>query len=371
MRVTSLVDWDLAVATARRLMRPGPAVSPSEAADVVAELRAAVPIAQRHVSGYTGLHLPAGDAAAASAATVVDRVGWVQANVTGFQVALEPLLEKLAARRGSPTGVVHAVGSRVTGFQVGALMAYLASRVLGQYELFLPPGEGAGRLTLVAPNIVEVQRRLDVDPHDFRMWVALHETTHRTQFTAVPWLRAHFAAEVRAFLDASDLDAAALRDRLRAVSGAILDSLRNRRTGEPQPSVIELIQTPAQRAALTRLQALMSLLEGHGDFVMDNVAPDVVPSTPVIRERFDARRGGQGPVDRLIRRLFGLDLKMRQYAEGARFVRHVVGAVGMAGFNVVWRDPDALPTAAEIADPPSWLHRMRAELATVATVDAG
>ena len=347
------IDWDVAVSTARALVRPGPRIDPAEAKAVVAELRGMVPVAERHVADFTGLTLPDLDVPVA----VVDRMGWVRANVDGFRVALEPLVDKLTQKRGgrAPSGVVHLVGSRVTGAQVGTLMAYLASRVLGQFELFLPPGEGDnGRLTLVAPNIVETERRLGVDPHDFRLWVTLHEVTHRTQFTAVPWLRGYFTDQVRAYIDASDLDPAQVIQRLRDAAAAVRDAV----TGGEGGSLIEALQTPEQREIVARLQALMSLLEGHGDFVMDGVGPAVVPTATLIRERFDERRKGAGPVDRVIRRLFGLDLKMRQYAEGEKFVRYVVEQVGMATFNRVWESPETLPTPGEIADPAAWLARV-------------
>ncbi len=350
-----LVDWDLAVRTARRLVKPGPVVSPLEAADLVAELRSCAAAAQGHVRSYTGLVADERPPVA-----IVDRPGWVQANVDGFRVVLEPLLERLATRRNGSAGgpLVSAVGSRVTGVQVGTILAYLASRVLGQYELFLPPGEGSGRLTLVAPNILATERQLDVDPHDFRLWVALHEETHRTQFTAVPWLRDHVRAEMTAYVNASDLDPAAVWARLRAASVAVGDAIRGRGKGQGAVSLIEAVQTPEQLQVMDRLTGVMSLLEGHGDVVMDGVGPAVVPTVSDIRRKFERRRQAAGPVDRAIRRLFGIDLKMRQYADGARFVRGVVAAVGMAGFNAVWTSPETLPDKAEIRDPASWMARV-------------
>ena len=348
MAAADMIDWDVAVATARRLVRPGPAVTAAEARAVSEELRRLVPIAERHVAEITELVPPDLDIPIA----VVDRVGWVQANVGGFQVVLAPLVEKIAAKRGAARrGVAAAVGSRITGVQVGTLMSYVAARVLGQFELFLPAG-GAGRLTLVAPNIIETERRLEVDPHDFRLWVVLHEVTHQAQFTAVPWLRVHFTELVQEFIDASDLDPAQLLARLRAAVGAV-------RGGGT--SLVEAVQTPEQRAVLGKVQALMSLLEGHADVVMDLVGPEVVPSVAEIRRRFDERRKGSGPIDRAIRSALGLDLKMRQYAEGAAFVRAVVEAEGMARFNTVWSSPATLPTEAEIRDPSAWVRRVLPE----------
>jgi coenzyme F420 biosynthesis associated uncharacterized protein len=352
MSAARFVDWDVAVATATRLVRPGPSVSYEEAAAVVADLRQLADQAERHVRAFTGI----GSDTVHQPVAVVDRPGWIRGNVDGFRTVLEPLIQALVERHGAPSGpgFLTAIGSRVTGAQVGAILAYLASRVLGQYELFLPPGEGDGRLTLVAPNVVAVERMLSVDPHDFRLWVCLHEVTHRTQFTAVPWLRRHVLSEVTAYVEASDLDPMALLGRLRDAAGEVTEALR----GRGGLSLIEAVQTPQQRLVLDRLTALMSLVEGHGEYVMDGVGPDVVPTVAEIRRKFDQRRHSVGPVDRVIRRLFGLDLKMRQYAEGEQFVRAVVEAVGMAGFNHVWDGPQQLPTLAEIRQPAAWMDRV-------------
>lgn len=348
-----LVDWDLAVATATRLVPAGPSVTRDEAHAVVADLRALAVEAERHVHEFTGLQAPEGPDTVA----VVDRPGWVRGNVDGFRVVLEPLAEQLLAKRAAalPTpGIVTAVGSRVTGAQVGLLLSYLATRVLGQYELFLPPGEGDGRLTLVAPNILATERALDVDPHDFRLWVCMHEVTHRTQFTAVPWLREHVRSEITAYVLASEIDAAALVERLRSAAGVLADSLR----GRSDASLLDLVQTPEQRAILDRITGVMSLLEGHGDYVMDGVGPAVIPTVEQIRQRFEARRRQAGAVERAIRRVFGIEMKMRQYAEGARFVREVVALVGRDGFNRVWESPQTLPSAAEIRAPRAWVDRV-------------
>jgi coenzyme F420 biosynthesis associated uncharacterized protein len=349
--VPSPVDFDLAVRTARRLAPAGPHLSLTEAADVVVELRDVTAQAEQHVRDVTGL-VPEG---APGPATVVDRPGWAEANAAGFRVVLEPVVDKLAGRQ---SAVATAVAGRVTGVQLGSVLAWLSSKVLGQYEVFLPPAEGTGRLVLVAPNIVETERRLGVDPHDFRLWVALHEVTHRTQFTAVPWLHAHVRSEVGALLEASSLDdPAALAGRLKDVVTALP------RGG----SLVELLQTPEQRVVLDRVTAFMSLLEGHAEHVMDGVGPQVVPTVATIRERFDERRRTRGgPLDRLLRRLLGLDLKALQYAEGSAFVRACVTQVGMDGFNRVWESPETLPTREEIRSPHDWVRRVHGPAAVSA-----
>jgi coenzyme F420 biosynthesis associated uncharacterized protein len=358
-----LVDWQLAVATGTRLVPPGPKVSLTDAVATVEDLRARAVVADRHVARITGL-----DTATGSASTVVvDRPDWIRANVESFKRVAEPLLDAVLERGGTrPTGVVAAVGSRAAGLEVGGLLGYLATRVLGQFELLGPPpstveasaadGIPAGRLTLVAPNIVATERLLKVDPGDFRLWVCLHEVTHRTQFASAPWLYAHVQALLREFVLATELDTAALLGRLRQAATGIVRAARGR--GRAELSLVELMQTPEQRAVLDRLTGLMSLLEGHADVVMDAVGPEVVPSVVQIRQRFDRRRNQAGSLERTIRRLLGVEMKMRQYAEGARFVRAVVDQIGMAGLNVVWTSADQLPTGAEIRDPQRWLDRV-------------
>jgi coenzyme F420 biosynthesis associated uncharacterized protein len=185
--------------------------------------------------------------------------------------------------------------------------------------------------------------------------VCLHEVTHRTQFTAVPWLRGHFLAEVQAFVDASHADGAALADRLRAGMSALADAVRN---PDSRASVLDVVQTPEQRAVLDRLTAVMTLLEGHAEFVMDGVGPDVVPTVAEIRRKFNRRRQAGSPMEKLMRRLLGVEVKLRQYAEGRRFVHEVVERVGMDGFNRVFESAETLPRVEEIADPPSWVTRV-------------
>ncbi|WP_190120790.1 zinc-dependent metalloprotease [Streptomyces inusitatus] len=362
-----MVDWNLAVATATRLVRPGPEVSKDEARAIVAELRRHAKASEEHVRGFTRM-IPESHAPEDTPVLVVDRAGWVKANVAGFRELLKPLLEKMQDRRaGGTTGaMLGAVGGKVTGVELGMLLSFLASRVLGQYETFapatreLPAGaDGGGRLLLVAPNIVHVERELEVDPHDFRLWVCLHEETHRTQFTGVPWLRDHLQGEIQSFLGETDVDPMTVLERLREAAQSLAGARPEGEEDEGGRSIVELVQTPAQREILGRLTAVMSLLEGHADFVMDGVGPDVVPSVAEIREKFQQRRArGASRLDLALRKLLGLDAKLRQYRDGERFVRAVVEEVGMDGFNRVWTSPNTLPTKAEIAKPADWVARV-------------
>ncbi|MEU9121230.1 zinc-dependent metalloprotease [Streptomyces sp. NPDC048506] len=367
---TEMVDWNLAVATATRFVRPGPEVSRDEARAIVAELRKHAKASEAHVRAFTRMAQPdaTGHAPHDTPVLVVDRPGWIRANVAGFRAVLKPLLAKMEDRRSTVPGgaVLGAVGGKVTGVELGMLLSFLASRVLGQYETFAPPSRDlpaaaqGGRLLLVAPNIVHVERELEVAPHDFRLWVCLHEETHRTQFTAVPWLRDHIEGEIQSFLGETDIDPGTLLERLREAAQSLAGAKPEGEEGDDgNRSLVDLVQTPAQREILGRLTAVMSLLEGHADYVMDGVGPDVVPSVAEIREKFQKRRAsGAGRLDQALRKLLGLDAKLRQYRDGERFVRSVVEEVGMAGFNRVWTSPNTLPTKQEIAKPADWIARV-------------
>jgi coenzyme F420 biosynthesis associated uncharacterized protein len=347
----SMVDWQLAGRTARKLMNPGPETTRDEAAGVVRELHEAAARAVAHVEGLTGLHPVEGGRVPEVA--VVDRPAWVDANTQGMSALLDPLVRKLAAQQARPPGALAtAVGSRVTGAQAGAVLAYLASRVLGQYEIF---GTG-GRLLLVAPNIVATERKLGVDPSDFRLWVCLHEVTHQLQFTAVPWLHGYLEEQVSEFVAATDLTPEVLRERLQDVLRGVVDAVRG---GEgDDEGLMALVSDPRQREVLDRITAVMSLVEGHAEHVMDGVGPDVVPTVTVLRQRFAQRRKGRGPLDRVLRRLLGLEQKMKQYADGRTFVGGVVDLVGMEGLNRVWTGPDALPRIEELTAPELWVERV-------------
>ena len=341
------VDWDLAAATAGALGRTGPNVSYDEAADVVADLRRLTDEASEHVLGYTKMRPQLTDAPV----KIVDRRDWASINIDGLREVIDPLAERLTGGR-APGAVATAIGSRFTGVQAGTVLAYLSGRVLGQYEVF---SADPGQLLLVAPNIVDVERKLGADQHDFRMWVCLHEVTHRTQFTAVPWLRAHFLGEVQAFVDASQLGRDEMAERLRRGLAALADAVRN---SESRASVLDLVQTSAQRHVLDRITALMTLLEGHAEFVMDGVGPGVVPSVDEIRAKFNRRREAANPLERVLRKLLGVDIKLRQYAEGRKFVHGVVERVGMEGFNKIWRSPLTVPRLSELGDPDAWVARV-------------
>ncbi|MCW2867485.1 MAG: coenzyme biosynthesis-associated protein [Marmoricola sp.] len=342
-----MVDWELAVRVGSRLVGEGPQVSRAEAEEAVQELRDGAARSTPLVREYTGLVATERSAPV----LVVDRPGWIQANADGFASIVAPLVDRLQEKRGAPGPVAEAIGSRITGVELGAMLGFLGSKVLGQFDPFHErPGE-QGRLLLVAPNIVHTERELGADPHDFRLWVCLHEETHRVQFTAVPWMTDHLRSEMDAIIAQVSTDPAQLvSDFVKKIGDLV--------SGRTDGSLMDLFSSPEQKVVIDRITGVMSLLEGHADVVMDGVGPEVIPSVAEIRAKFTERRKGVGGLDRLIRRLLGLDQKMAQYRDGAVFVRAVVDKVGMEGFNAVWSEPVNLPSKTEILDPQLWVARV-------------
>jgi coenzyme F420 biosynthesis associated uncharacterized protein len=344
------VDWQTAASCSRAFSRGGPRMSREGALDVVADLHRHARHAIDLVGEYTGL-VPAAE----TPVDVVDRIRWSNVNIAGFR----RLLTELGAEDAHPDAAGAA--ARLAGVQAGAVLAFLSSRVLGQFETF---STDTGRLLFVAPNIVEVERRLRLPSREFRLWIAVHEAAHLTQFTAVPWMRDHFHGLIHTFFDAAEPDRSSAAGLARAVRQALAAARDDEdRDGapagrEPAGDVMAAVTSPEQREAISQIQALMTLLEGHAESVMDGVGRTAIDHVALLRRRFDRRRANPTTLQKFVRQLLGLDAKMRQYAAGRRFVDQVVAAHGIAGFNRVWETPANLPTEAEIDRPEQWTARV-------------
>ncbi|MFZ2511940.1 MAG: zinc-dependent metalloprotease [Gordonia sp. (in: high G+C Gram-positive bacteria)] len=333
------IDWEFASSFGRKIARPGPRVTRYTMEQTQAELAAASRRAEAPVREVTGL----ADGLPVPAARILDRSGWIDA-------AASSMPSMLGIERGG-----RGVMGKVAGVEAGGLLAFLSSAILGQYDPFSPDPETGepGVLMLVAPNIIAVERQLRVVPSDFRLWVCLHEVTHRVQFSANPWLPGYMQDNVALLTgDAGESTA--------DLVGRITESLRSGRSREKGVfGLMQLVQTPEQYAALERVMVLGTLLEGHADHVMDAVGPAHVPTVATIRAAFDRRRTRpQNPIQRVIRALIGMDAKMSQYIRGKAFVDAVVDEVGMAAFNTVWTSPETMPTMAEIGEPHDWVARV-------------
>ncbi|MHA7218799.1 zinc-dependent metalloprotease [Arthrobacter sp. MDT1-48-3] len=361
-----LVNWDVAASTAASLTPAGPTMAPADIARAVQNMRELADASVGHVHAIS--RLDAARDLRDSELLVVDRATWSRANSQSFRTLMEPALDQLAASRPEVLRSASlALGGTVTGAQLGAILAFLSSKVLGQYDPFVPSRNGqGGRLMLVAPNIISVERELNVDPSDFRLWVCLHEQTHRVQFAAAPWLKDHMTSHIgqltSGLMDKADTVSERLGAAVRNIAagrarargeGPAVDALPSQEVG-----VLSILQDPDDKARLSHLTAVMSLLEGHANVVMDGVDGSIVPSVKTIRRRFNARGKSRGPLEKVIRQLLGLDAKMRQYSDGSRFVRRVVSQTGMEGFNAVWESASHLPTEREIHAADEWIDRM-------------
>lgn len=343
-------DWRRAARWGGRLAPPGPTASRGDLEELVARLRAsasrAVPLAARAgrfgtlVAGYPRARV-----------LVVDRPGWAQAaadSFSGLAGDLDPALAGGGGAWSRPVGTA----------QVAGLLALLSGRVLGQFDPF-GTAEPGGRLLLVAPNLLHVERAMSADPGDLALWVCVHEQTHAMQFAAAPWLAEHLRAALAGVLARRDDDAPVERPTPVRTGARAAAALRSLRGVAPQDDLglLGLALDPDQRREVEQIGAVMSLLEGHADVTMDAVPSRLITSRNQLRARLDARRRATG-VDAVLRRLIGLDAKLLQYRRGADFVRGVRRAGGRTALEAVWSGPSALPTPAELLDPASWVHRV-------------
>jgi len=343
--VGATVDWDFAATVGTRLTRPAPPVTDYTRDQAIEELSACARKAEQPVRDVTGLN----EGAPLTEARVIDRNEWVRA-------ATESMRVMTGGDSGTSTGFIT---SRITGVQTGAVLAFISSGILGQYDPFAANG---GELLLVYPNVIAVERQLKVSPADFRLWVCLHEVTHRVQFRANPWLAEHMSQSLAVITGDSSQDIPAMIGRL----GELIRQKRGGAAGdaaEPNSDgvigILRAMQSEPQRKALDQLLVLGTLVEGHAEHVMDAVGPAVVPSVAAIRRRFDERRQHkQPPLQRLIRTLLGFDAKLSQYTRGKAFVDQVVAEVGMKKFNTVWSSPETLPLPTEVDEPQRWIDRV-------------
>lgn len=334
-----MIDWSVATKVAETVAGMQPAPDGAELArpgDFAGE-------SERLVSAYTGLVA----AEPLPAAEPVDRSAWIDANLRSTRTVLDPVSERVASGLGPLAGA----GGAVLAVELGAISGLLAQRVLGQYEFPVLEPAAPARLLFVTPNLARATEQLEAEPEELLRWVALHETTHALQFGGVPWLRPHLAGMVGEMLQGLAIDARrAMRlpsaDDLRALVDAVRDG-----------GVVTFALGPERKALLERVQAFMALLEGYAEHVMDVVGAEVIRDLPRLREALDRRRRDRSGLLRILERLIGFDLKLRQYEEGKAFCDGVVAIGGIAALNRAWTAPEQLPEPAELAEPARWLER--------------
>lgn len=341
-----MIDWSLARQIA------GFAAGSEPAGALGVDLDALAERSERHVSGYTGL--VAGEALPGPES--VSRGQWAEANLTTLAGLLDPVADRLAGRlegAGPFAGALRAVTSATLAAEVGLVMGYLSQRVLGQYELSLIQPEAPARLLFVAPNLRKATEDLDVDSGSFLGWVVLHEVTHVLQFSGVPWLRGHLGGLLREYLETVDV-------RVDESAAGRLPSLRDpRRILETfrEGGLAALVQSSEQQEIMDRVQAVMAVIEGYAEHTMDVVGAEVLPAYAGLREAMDRRRRSRSTPEKVLQRLLGLEVKLRQYELGKSFCDAVVESHGLRRLNRVWSAPEALPTLDELRRPDDWAAR--------------
>ncbi len=344
-RAAALIDWGTVSQTGRRVGGSGPPTPSVERARMREDLAEVVPYAETLIEEFTGL---SSAGAPRARAWLMSRGEWVNANARGLQRLLEPLAERVLPE-GAPRSDLR---RKALGAQIGALLGYVSRKVLGQYDAFLPPDDD-GLLYFVGPNLVEVERRFELPRRDFRLWVSIHEVTHRVQFGATPWLRPHLEGLIGRYVHTVQIDSREVVAQLRRA----VDAVRRGADWRGMNGIL-LIMNDEQRELFARMQALMTLLEGHATFVMNEVAQGRVDDLDRMRNALRERRRSRGGVEKVFQQAIGFETKAKQYASGERFVRDVITGAGMDGFNRVWRDEANLPSPEEIADPARWVGRV-------------
>ena len=315
---------------------------------------------QKEVSDYTGLRVTG----LPDRVEVFDQRDWIDANITSFKFLFDPISEKyvkMLAGLEEQQGVGSGRGARrfartLLSAQVGIIMGYLSRNVLGQFDLSLPEPDKGGKLYVVEPNVMRIQHEIAADPDDFRMWITLHEVTHSFEFHCNGWLRPYMMSSMQDYLNSIDWKGLARPDILRRMRERDVDEGEALKAG----GLINIVATPEQRAILARMQAVMSVLEGYSNHVMDRVGMRLLPTYHEMKRRFDRRRESKSGAEKLFQRLIGINLKMQQYKMGQEFVDAVVEAEGIDFLNKVWERSDRMPTMGEICNPPAWIERTRA-----------
>jgi coenzyme F420 biosynthesis associated uncharacterized protein len=350
--VTDVIAWDLAQRVAVRFSGHEPFADSYHYAALTPDFEELTAIAEQRVAETTGLVSAAG----AARARVADRPAWIAANLASFQRLLRPLTDRLGERMGA--GPLAPVAQRIAGAEVGALLGWMSTRVLGQYDLLVAEDEDPEDQDIVyyvGPNVLALEKRFAFPPREFRLWLSLHEVTHRAQFTGIPWLRTHYLSLVDEVMGAVDPDP----KRFLAAIARVADDVREGRNPLDEGGLAAVLATPEQRLALDRVAGLMSLLEGHGDVTMDRAGADQIPSAARFGRVLRQRRQQANGLARLLQRLLGLEAKLAQYEQGERFIAAIEEVGGPSALDTVWEDPARLPTLAEIRDPDAWLARIQ------------
>jgi coenzyme F420 biosynthesis associated uncharacterized protein len=352
------VDWDLARTVAAKVNRNEPHLRGAELAKMNDDFEEFTALAEELVGEETGLVSLDGDARG----RVADRAAWVDANIRSFQRLLKPMLDQLDDKMHSP---LSGLGAKAAGVEVGVLLGWMSSRVLGQYDLLVIEDEHPDEQDIVyyvGSNVAALEKRFAFPERDFRLWLALHEVTHRAQFTGVPWMRTHFLGLVNKTMEDVEPDPQRFVDGLRR----IIEAKKDGDDALADGGLTAVFATENQRESLEQIGGLMSLLEGHGDTTMDRAGKGVVHGAERFGRILRQRRQNASKFVLLIQRLAGIEAKMKQYAQGEAFIEAVEDHGGRELMDRVWEAPTLLPALTEIREPQLWIDRVTPPPAIVA-----
>ncbi len=347
------VDWNVAERFAIRASGREPFSASYHAQSLQPDFDRLTALAEGLVAEETGLRSLVGPARA----RVTDRPGWIRANLASFQRLLAPMIDRFSDR--VATSRVAPFAARVAGAELGLVLGWMSTRVLGQYDLLVVEEENPQDQDIVyyvGPNVLAIEKQYAFPPEEFRSWLALHEVTHRAQFTGVPWLRPHFLSLVHESMSLVDPDPA----RLDAVLSQIVTSVRSGRNPLADGGIVALVASTEQREVLDRVNGMMSLLEGHGDVTMDRAGRGLVPSADRFGKVLRARRESARGLTRIFQQLIGLQAKLSQYAQGEAFIEAVERRGGPQLLARAWEAPENLPSLLEIREPQLWIERVAA-----------
>ena len=355
-----LIEPRIAIAVARRVSGDSDLEDSYLLDRLRRDLEEAVPRSETLVAEFSGIPAPP-----PVEWGIIGRAKWAEVNIHGMTTMLGPIHDKIGKRLDQASFPARLLQTTAVSAEVGLLLGYISRRVLGQYDLLVSeeagPRPGRSRapnpaLYFVGPNMVETERRFGFVPEEFALWVALHEVTHRFQFEGVPWLRPRFLGLVHEYLDSVDLDAKGLATRFAAAGRKLM----SKSIPAEEKSPMYLFASEEQKKVLDQIQALMAVVEGHGNFVMDSIGEKVIPSFRQMRHIFQRRRQQQSVVQRVFAQAIGLEMKLRQYEIGQAFCEGVTASGGPAALSHLWVDPSHFPTMAELRSPETWLGRVAA-----------
>jgi coenzyme F420 biosynthesis associated uncharacterized protein len=366
--MSRLIEPWIARSVARRVAGENPLKGTEELDRLQRDLDAAVPRSEGLVADASGIPAPS-----PVRWGIISRGEWADANITGMIALMGPLADKIGERLDQSSLPVRTAQRGIVSVEVGVLLGYISRRVLGQYDLLVPGADGVkarafsrrsgtvstaeagdGALYFVGTNMIEMEHKFGFVPDEFALWVALHEVTHRFQFAGVPWLRARFLDLVHTYLGSIEMNAKGLAERLASAGTRLI----SRSLAPEERNPMYLLANEDQRTILNQMQALMAVVEGHGNFVMDSVGAKVIPSFERMRQLFEGRRSQTTAIQRAINHVIGLEMKLRQYELGQKFCNEVVARAGLDALSHLWEGPENLPTLDELRAPESWLARI-------------